>query len=794
MTETTPTTEATPAAPPPAEGVDGGGGPPPASPDGAAAAPDPATGDVAAAQEPPRPPGWRQRLTRRLLAADAMLDSAVYRVGTGAVEWYRRVSVAFRVFRVRGPKRLILEILGDGVTIGAGGFVLMLTLALPAMDVTRHDWRKNVDYSVLMLDRYGNEIGRRGIVLNDSVPLEQFPDHLIKALLATEDRRFFDHFGIDIIGTTRAVIANLRHKTVVQGGSSLTQQLAKNLFLTNERSIERKIKEAFLAMWLEANMSKREIMKLYLDRAYMGGGTFGVAAASDFYFGKSVRDIDLAEAAMLAGLFKAPTKYAPHANLPAARARANDVLSNMVAAGFLTEGQVVAARRRPATPVDRQRTYSPDYFLDYAFDEVQEMAPAEHTLVVRTTLDVGMQKKAEETVENSLRQNGEELEISQAAAVFMEPFGAVRAMVGGRDYSASQFNRATDAARQPGSSFKPYVYTAALLAGKTPTSTITDQPYCIGNWCPKNYGGGYYGRVTLLEAIARSLNSVPVQLAAQIGRERVAAVARQFGIDLPAKPDWPFVIGAVEVHMIDHAAGYAVFANGGHKVTPYAIEEIRSTSGRVLYDRSREAAAPQRIFPPDKIAQINGMLHNAVETGTGQRAKLDGIPAAGKTGTTQSSRDAWFCGFTGNLVGVVWVGNDDYSPMERVTGGMVPAPIWHEVMAYAHQNIELRQGPGMPPPKRGGPAVAALGGRPLTAPETSPQAGRPMPLSARTIGVLGEIEKRLDAAARPLAPPLSDAVKPAKSGALRPLTPISGAPVRLAGGEASGRLRPIGRD
>jgi penicillin-binding protein 1A len=789
LTETTPPPEETPAAPPPETAVERVEPTPETS-----AETEPAADAAPAPDEPPRRPlGWRERMARRLLAVDAALDTAVYRVGTGVVEWYRRLSVAFRVFRVRGIKRVILEILGDGATLGAGGFVLLLTLALPAMEVTKTDWRKNVDYSVLFLDRYGNEIGRRGIVLNDTVPLEQFPDHLIKALLATEDRRFFDHFGIDIIGTTRAVVANLRHKTVVQGGSSLTQQLAKNLFLTNERSIERKIKEAFLAMWLEANMTKRQIMKLYLDRAYMGGGTFGVAAASEFYFGKSVRDIDLAEAAMLAGLFKAPTKYAPHANLPAARARANDVLSNMVAAGFLTEGQVVAARRRPATPVDRQHTYSPDYFLDYAFDEVQEMAPAEHTLVVRTTIDVGLQKKAEETVENSLRQHGEELEVSQAAAVFMEPLGAVRAMVGGRDYSASQFNRATDAARQPGSSFKPYVYTAALLAGKTPNSTITDQPYCIGNWCPKNYGGGYYGRVTLSVAIARSLNSVPVQLAAQVGRERVAAVARQFGIDLPVKPDWPFVIGASEVHMIDHAAGYAVFANGGYKISPYAVEEIRSTTGRVLYDRSKEAKPPQRIFPADKIAEIDGMLHNAVESGTGQRAKLDGIPAGGKTGTTQSSRDAWFCGFTGNMVGVVWVGNDDYTPMQRVTGGMIPAPIWHEVMAYAHQNIELKQAPGMPPPRRGGAAVAGLGGRApggLASPETSPLAGRPKPLSTRTIGVLTEIEKRLGAAARPG----SDGMKPAKSGALQPLAPAGGRLVRLADGSGSGRLRPIGRD
>ena len=254
---------------------------------------------------------------------------------------------------------------------------------------------------------------------------------------------------------------------------------------------------------------------------------------------------------MLAGLFKAPTKYAPHVNLPAARARANDVLSNMVAAGFYTEGQVLAARRHPAKAVDRSRTYSPDYFLDYAFDEIQKIAPKEHTLIARTTLDVGIQKKAEEAVENQLRQNGEELDISQAAAVILSPDGAVRAMVGGREYGASQFNRATDAARQPGSSFKPYVYLSALLSGKTPQSTITDHAFCIGDWCPKNYGGSYYGRVTLMEAIARSLNSVPVQLAQQIGRERVAAVARALGIDLPPKPEWPFVIGAMEVKMIN---------------------------------------------------------------------------------------------------------------------------------------------------------------------------------------------------------------------------------------------------
>jgi len=758
-------------------------------PEAAAANVPPTAEPTGSGAEPPRK-DFRTRLRHAMLAVDAWVDTAVYRVYRGSVEGYRRLSVEMRVFRVRGFSRVLVEVLDEGLTFGVAGLVLLLALAIPALEIAKTDWRKKVDYSVTFLDRYGTEIGRRGIVLNDTVPLDEFPDHLIKALLATEDRRFFDHFGIDIVGTARAVVANLRHQGVKQGGSSLSQQLAKNLFLSNERSLERKIKEAFLALWLETHMTKREILKLYLDRAYMGGGMHGVTAASEFYFGKSVRDIDLAEAAMLAGLFKAPTKYAPHVNLPAARARANDVLSNMVAAGFLTEGQVLAARRHPAKPVDRTHIYSPDYFLDYAFDEIQKLAPSDHTLIVRTTLDVGLQKKAEEVVENQLRQNGEELDISQAAAVVLSPDGAVRAMVGGRDYSASQFNRATDAARQPGSSFKPYVYLAALLSGKTPTSMITDQSVCIGDWCPKNYGGGYFGRVTLLEAIARSLNSVPVQLAQQLGREKVAAVARSLGIDLPAKPEWPFVIGAFEVKMINHAAGYAALANGGYKVTPYPIDQISSSRGGVLWEHAKNTPPPQRVVPAEKIAEIDYMLYNAVETGTGRAAKLDGVPAGGKTGTTQSSRDAWFCGFTGNYVGLVWVGNDDYRPMERVTGGMVPAPIWHEIMTYAHQGIDLKQAPGMPAPKKGGPAVAGLdkGAKPgLGEPAPATQAERPKPLSAKAVGAIDSLSGRLKAAP-PLAVPVSEReLQPLKSGRLEGLKPIGGSMIRLAGPAGGGR-------
>jgi len=372
-----------------------------------------------------------------------------------------------------------VELACEGLTMGAAGAVLMLSLATLAFRETSEDWLKKQDLAVTFLDRYGQVAGHRGIKHDDSVPLEQLPDFVVQAVLATEDRRFYEHWGIDPIGTARALSANARASGVVQGGSTITQQLAKNLFLSNERTIDRKVREAFLALWLEFRLSKNEILKLYLDRAYMGGGTFGVQAAAEFYFGKSVRDVTLAEAAMLAGLFKAPAKYAPHINLPAARARANDVLENMVQAGFLSDAQIFVARRNPATPVDRKREAAPDWYLDWAFDEVKKLADAgklgaDRVLTVRTPLDPALQRRADSAIEDALRQFGRQFDADQGAVVVMEPNGAVRAMVGGRDYGQSQFNRATDAARQPGSSFKPFVYLAALETGRFDANSMVD--------------------------------------------------------------------------------------------------------------------------------------------------------------------------------------------------------------------------------------------------------------------------------------------------------------------------------
>src|SRR5437016_8811771 len=486
-------------------------------------------------------------------------------------------------FHVAGWRRwAIVEPFSEGATLGLGGLMVLLALAIPAFRETADDdWLKKSELAVTFLDRYGAEIGSRGIRHNDSVPLDQFPDHLIKAVLATEDRRFYEHFGIDLPGTMRAVLTNARAGGVVQGGSSITQQLAKNLFLSNERTIERKVKEAFLALWLEVRLPKNEILKLYLDRAYLGGGTFGVDAAAQYYFNKSAREVNLAEAAMLAGLFKAPSRFAPHINLPAARARANVVLDNLVEAGFMSEGQVFGARRNPASVVDRRDERSPNYYLDWAFDEMKKLVDRlpktvhERVFVARLAGDLNLQKNTEQAVENSLPQDGREHQGKQRAAVLMETDGSVRAMVGGRDYGESQFNRATDALRQPGSSFKPYVYATALASGGfKPTSIVVDSPVCIGNWCPHNYSGGFSGSMTLTQALVRSINVIPVKLSIalgngnpKIGRAKIKDIARKAGLRTPL-PDTPSMpIGADEVTVLDHTGAYGTFVNNGLSVT-----------------------------------------------------------------------------------------------------------------------------------------------------------------------------------------------------------------------------------
>ncbi|MBV9348217.1 MAG: PBP1A family penicillin-binding protein [Pseudolabrys sp.] len=723
------------------------------------------------------PDDWSAGFRRAMLWLDSLVDSSVFRSGASLREAYGRFAMFMDRFHVGGWKRWTNEILSEGATLGTVGFILMLALAIPAFNETSDDdWLKKSDLAVTFLDRYGNEVGSRGIRHNDSIPLEDFPDHLIKAVLATEDRRFYEHFGIDVAGTLRAVVSNARAGGVVQGGSSISQQLAKNLFLSNERTIERKVKEAFLALWLEARLTKNEILKLYLDRAYMGGGAFGVDAASQYYFNKSARDVNLSEGAMLAGLFKAPTKFAPHVNLPAARGRANVVLDNLIEAGFMTEGQVFGARRNPATPVDRRDERQPNYYLDWAFDEMRKLvgtfpkSMTERVFVVRTALDSNVQRVAEEAVENSLRQYGQEYHARQAAAVLMENDGAVRAMVGGRDYGASQFNRATDALRQPGSSFKPYVYAAALQHGMKPNSTVVDGPICIGNWCPHNYSGGYRGSMSLTQALVASINTVAVRLSltigngnAKLGRNKIVDLARKMGLRTPLTDTPSLPIGAGEVTVLDHTGAYATFPNLGKAVTPHALLEVRSGAGDLIWRFDRDGPKPRQVMSPQIASDMIFMMNKVVEDGTAKRARLEGVAAAGKTGTTNAYRDAWFVGYTGNFVCGVWFGNDDYASTNRMTGGSLPAMTWQAIMAYAHQGVEVKQLPGINVPARQQPLVADAKRKAV---EPSSAQLRPTLLTRRGADVLSRVERLMDDANRALPDPAQRAGEPRPGAAL----------------------------
>jgi penicillin-binding protein 1A len=637
----------------------------------------------------------------RLLALDAWIDSTVYEAGFRAREIWENLTIFFRRFRVSGWRRGIVEVLSEGFTMGAGGAVVMLALALPAFQETEGNWRQAGDFAVTFTDRYGNEIGQRGIMQRDSVPIDEMPDIVIKAVLATEDRRFFEHYGIDFLGLTRALSENLRANGVVQGGSSITQQLAKNLFLTNERTIERKVKEAFLSVWLEANLSKKEILQLYLDRAYMGGGAFGIAAAADFYFGKTVKDLNLSEAAMLAGLFKAPAKYAPHVNLPAARARANVVLTNLVQSGFMSEGQVLQARLNPADVVDRGKAKSPDYFLDFAFDEAKKLAAKSgiHSMVARTTIDLNLQQAAEESLQFNLRQHGKEYGVTEGAIVVLDTNGSVRAIVGGLDYGTSQFNRATRALRQTGSSFKPYVYATAMENGFTPDSIVSDGPISWGGWSPKNYGRSFSGRMTLATALIKSVNTVPVRLAKEhLSMPPIIEMAKAMGVESVIEPFKTSVLGTSGMTVMDQATGYNVFANGGYSGSRHAITQILSHQGEVIYDYDRDAPKPHRVLSEQALASMNSILVQIPEVGTARRAALPNIRSAGKTGTTQSYRDAWYVGFTGNYTAAVWLGNDDFTPTKNMTGGSLPAMVWQRLMTYAHQGIDIKPIPGIENP------------------------------------------------------------------------------------------------
>ena len=560
-------------------------------------------------------------------------------------------------------------------TIGVAVLVFIYALDLPDTDEL---WKIGPKAELSLYAAEDELIARRGRRGGQPLQYKDFPPALVQAVTAIEDRRFFSHFGLDPRGLLRALTANIWAGRTVQGGSTLTQQLAKNVFLTPERTYKRKIQELLLAFWLEAQFTKQDLLALYLNRVYFGAGAYGVQAAAETYFNRPVQSLSLGEAAMLAGLLKAPSRYAPTRNPEAARARAMVVLGAMREVGHISEAQAVAVAGEPVSIVNRSSDAA-HYAVDWTLDQLPDFVGRPRAdLDIITTLDPRLQLAAERSIKSVLNQYGDARNASQAAMVVMSPDGAIRAMVGGKSYAQSTFNRATMAKRQPGSSFKPIVYLAALENGLTPSQIYEDAPISVGQWQPRNYTQKYLGAISAQTALAKSINTVAVQVSEETGREKVIDMARRLGIRARLRPHPSLALGAFEVTLLELTAAYAHFANGGKQTLPHIISEVITSTGQVLYQRNAPKALP--VVAPHHIGTLNEMLRSAVTQGTGQRAQIKNLDIAGKTGTSQNWRDAWFVGYTGALVVGVWVGNDDNSAMARVSGGGLPAQIWRDFM------------------------------------------------------------------------------------------------------------------
>ena len=576
--------------------------------------------------------------------------------------------------------------------IAVTGVIFWYAYDLPSVDALRKISRQP---TITLVSRDGRRIATYGDLYGQAVAIKDLPAHLPQAVVATEDHRFYRHFGIDLIGLARAAYVNLREGRIVQGGSTITQQLAKNAFLTPERTLKRKVQEFLLALWLEYNFSKDQILSLYLNRVYLGAGTYGVTAAARKYFNKPASKLTVAEAAMLAGLLKAPSRYSPRRNYKAAVARSRIVLANMVKHGYLSKDEAQRGRVAPAKlRRGRAAGSGAGYFGDWVVARVPSyVGHADRDLTVVTSLDSKLQRASEAIVADALARNDKKFNIGQGALLAMTPDGAVVAMVGGRNYATSQFNRVTQARRQPGSAFKPVVYLAGLEAGLRPDTVMQDKPLTIGTWSPRNYSNKYAGAVTLSAALARSINTVAVKVWRHAGARAVARAARRLGIESRIAPHPSSALGASEVTLLELTAAYATIANGGQVPLPHAILEIRDKAGEVLYRRSGSGFAS--LADGAHLDQLGAMLQAVITEGTGKRAKLD-RPSAGKTGTSQSYRDAWFVGYTGDYVAGVWFGNDDGKAMRRVTGGGLPASTWRRFMTTAHKGIAthaLRKAP-----------------------------------------------------------------------------------------------------
>jgi len=612
----------------------------------------------------------------------------------------RRRARGGKEFWRRATKLGVLLLLW--ITI-VGGLVLgYFTLTLPDTgELTRAERRPSV--TILAAD--GSLLTTFGDLFGQPLTLKEMSPYLPKAVIATEDRRFYSHFGIDPLGLVRAAFANIAAGRVVQGGSTISQQLAKNLFLTPERSFSRKIQETLLALWLEHRFSKNQILEIYLNRVYFGAGTYGVDAAAHRYFNKSARQTSLYESAAIAGLLKAPTRFNPTRDRDKAATRTAQVLAKMVEAGFVTNSQAMAAlgggASLAAVAVTRPGTR---YFADWVAEQLGDFTGAgNRDLTVVTTLDPRMQIQAEAAIADVIAREGGRMAVTQGALVAMSPDGAVRAMVGGRDYGQSQFNRAIQAQRQPGSAFKPFVYLAGLEAGLRPYDQFVDAPIRVGTWQPRDYIGRYQGEMTLAEGLAQSINTIAVQVAQRAGIRNVVAVAHRLGISSDLTPEMSLALGTNEVNLLELVSAFAPFANGGSGVWAHGIAEIRDSAGKIVFRRTGSGLG--QVVSPEFAAEMNEMMSAVIDHGTGKSAALP-RPTAGKTGTTQDYRDAWFIGYTADLVAGVWFGNDDNAPMNKVTGGSLPAQAWRRFMLAATQAMPVRPLPSTPLPPAGVMAAA----------------------------------------------------------------------------------------
>lgn len=530
----------------------------------------------------------------------------------------------------------------------------------------------------------GSTLARYGETKGKNLDVSELPPHLIHAVLAIEDRRFYDHPGIDIWGITRAMGTNVIKGRFVQGGSTITQQLAKNLFLTHQRKLTRKIQEAILAIQLERELTKDQILSAYMNRVYLGSGTYGFEAAAQLYFGKSAKAVTIHEAAILAGLLKAPSRYSPHNNPDKAKERAKIVLAAMEEAGFINRANLTDQDMRIALPNKQNKNdTNVRYFTDWVIDGISDIVGEPNIdMIVQTTLDKTLQNQAHATLKQAIDSADDMQFISQGAIITLRPDGAVLAMVGGYDYNRSQFNRVLQAVRPPGSAFKPFVYLSAIERGWNPSDKILDSPITRGEYRPKNFADQYFGTVDLETALAKSLNTATVRLAEETGIENILSMAKRLGIISPLQRDFSLALGSSGITVLEMATAYAVFANGGHRIYPYAITKITDKNGRILYQR-KEIEKHQRLVRKSDIEKLSFMMQSVINNGTGKAAKLP-YPAYGKTGTSQDSRDAWFAGYTNAAVSVVWLGNDDNSPMRKVTGSGLPALIWKKIMLNAN--------------------------------------------------------------------------------------------------------------